>query len=117
MRGFVVPSYVTLGGQVLDLTSLNQQEQEYLARCLDAYRQGVDWLALAALADGKENPLVRATGGWITRAVWEHPLYRAVRDLEARLAIRQGELAADPGDEPNRDPLAAEDKAASVASG
>ncbi len=99
-------SYVTLDGQVIDLTPLDEVEQAFLARCVAAYRADVDWLALGALADGQENPLVRATDGWITRAVWEHPLYQAVRDLEYRLAIKQGEMAAGPNDDASRDPFA-----------
>ena len=108
-------SYVTLDGQVLDLSHLSEEERQFLSRCVDAYRQGVDWLALGAFVDGKENPLVRATGGLITREVWEHPLYRAARDLEDRLGIRQGELVPDPGDDPPSDPLAVLDAPAPAA--
>jgi hypothetical protein len=52
------------------------------------------------------NPLVRATEGWVTDAVWRHPLFRALRDLEDRLGIRQGELGPDPDDDIGREPLA-----------
>ena len=98
-------SYVTLDGRAIDLTLLSDVEQAFFARCVAAYRADVDWLAMGALADGKENPLVQATNGWITRAVWEHPLYQAIRDLEFRLAIRQGEMAAGPNDDTSRDPF------------
>ena len=96
-----------LNGHVLDLTQLSAEEDQFLQRCTQAYRAGVDWLALGGMADSKDNPLVRATGGWITRAVWEHPLYRAARDMEARLAIRQGEMAPGPDDNAQGDPFAA----------
>src|SRR5438093_2893411 len=58
------------------------------------------------MVEGDENPLVRATGGWVTRTVWQHPLWQAVRDMEDRLGVQQGELAAEPGDDPARDPVA-----------
>lgn len=99
-------SYVALDGQMIDLTSLSEAEQAFFRYCIAAYRADVDWLAMGALADGKDNPLVRATEGEITRDVWEHPLYRAIRDLEFRLAVKQGEMAPGPNDDVSRDPFA-----------
>ncbi|MGH2354933.1 MAG: hypothetical protein ACRDJN_25260 [Chloroflexota bacterium] len=106
--------YVMLDGRVLDLTHLSEAEQQFLERCVEAYRDGVDWLAVGALANGPENPLVRAADGWITPGVWEHPLYQAVRDMEARLAIRQGEMVPGPNDDADRDPFASVDEASPV---
>ena len=51
-------------------------------------------------------------GGWITPAVHEHRLYKAVRDLEDRLGIKQGKLAPDPGTDVTQEPLAEEALAA-----
>jgi hypothetical protein len=53
-----------------------------------------------------DNPLLRATGGRVTDAVWHHPLYRAMRDLGDRLGIQQGTIAAEPGDDVSQDPFA-----------
>jgi hypothetical protein len=46
-----------------------------------------------AVVHGAGNPLLAASQGWVTDAVWHHPLYRALRDLAARLGIAQQELA------------------------
>lgn len=58
------------------------------------------------LVAGSENPVVRAAGGRVTPAVWDHPLFQAVRDLEDRYGIAHGELAPTPGYDLERDPIA-----------
>jgi hypothetical protein len=99
-------SYLTLEGQVVDLTGLSEAERAFFARCYAAYRQAsVDWSDFANLVAGNENPAVRAAGGRITREVWNHPLFQAVRDLEDRYGIAQGRLAAEPTYDLSRDPL------------
>src|SRR5438552_13790948 len=89
-------SYTTLYGRVIDLTDLNPEEADFFNRCLDAYRNNGEWADLGNLIASKENPLVRDAGGWITQAVWDHPLFRAVHDLTSRLGIEQGEIAPGP---------------------
>jgi hypothetical protein len=106
-------TYTTLDGRVLDLSNLSEPERAYFDHCYTAYHAGMRWDEFVPLAGGAANPLVRATGGRITEAVWTHPLYRAVRDLEARLGVRQGEIAPSPGDDVERDPI--EDEWLSVA--
>jgi hypothetical protein len=98
-------TYTTLGGQVLNLTGLTPEERQHLIRCYAAYRADMAWDQFSHLVVGTENPLLRRTGGVVTPEVWRHPLYQAIRDLEDRLGIRQGEVASDPGDAPERDPL------------
>ncbi len=98
-------TYTTLEGDVLDLGTLKEDERAYLARAYAAYRDGMSWEQFRHLSLGNENPLLLATGGWITPDIWSHPLFRAVRDLEYRLGIRDGEIAPDPGDDLARDPL------------
>ena len=71
------------------------------------YRERGDWTALCNLIGGDENPLV-GPGRRITRAVMNHPLWRAARDLEDRLGIIHGEVGAELGDSPESDPLADE---------
>src|SRR5688572_21554227 len=86
----VVPAstYTTLDGRVLDLTGLDEEERAYIGRCYAAYRRGADFVAFSELVDRKEHsPLLRSTDGVITRAVYDHPLFQAVRDLEFRLEI------------------------------
>ena len=100
--------YTTLDGHTLDLGGLSQEEYAFFERCYGIYRSGQtaqDFTALSNLVAGWENPLVRAAHGRITRAVWEQPLFQAVRDLEDRVGVRTGELESAPGDLTNRDPL------------
>ena len=101
-------TYTTLDGRVLNLSGLTADERAFLDRCVAAYRDEMAWDALSRLIEGIENPLVRAEGGRITRAVWDHPLFQAVSDLEDRLGIAQGDLDADPDTHPDRDPFAHE---------
>jgi hypothetical protein len=99
-------SYLTLEGQVVDLGGLNQEERAFFVRCYAACRRAsMDWSDFANLVAGNENPLVRAAGGRITRAVWDHPLFQAVRDLEDRYGIAQGRLASEPEYDLDRDPI------------
>jgi len=98
--------YTTLDGRVVELSGLSEDERAFLHRCVAAYRDGMAWEALSRLVEGVDNPLVRAEGGRITRAVWDHPLVQVVSDLEDRLGIAQGDLEADPDTHPDRDPFA-----------
>ncbi|SRR6266536_1931269 len=100
-------TYTTIEGDVLDLTGLTNEERAFFRRCYRAYQEGsLGWPAFSDLVMGRENPLVRASGGLVTRAVMAHPLYQAVHDLENRVGLRTGELAAEPEYDLARDPLA-----------
>jgi hypothetical protein len=101
-------TYLTLDTDVLDLSQLSDAERAFFDRCCAAYRAGTAYETFRALVDGPDNPLMRPNRGRITAAVWQHPLYRAVRDLEDRLGIAQGEVGPAPGDDLERDPLADE---------
>lgn len=113
-------TYLTIEGIVLDLTGLGPERQAYLERCLSAYKAGAPWAVFMSLVRGMENPLLRSTGGVITQAVYSHPLFLAVRDLEDRLGIQQGFLRwekplIDPVEDEWLSPAtAAEQKAVSV---
>ena len=100
-------TYTTLEGQVLDLSGLTDEERAFLDRCVVAYRGGLSWITLSNMVTGAENPLVLATGGWVTQAVMDHPLYQAVSDLEDRVGIAQGRIDPDPNDDVDRDPYRA----------
>ena len=97
--------YRTLDGKILDLSELSEAEQAFFRRCESAYRDSTQWGEFLALVGGQENPLLRPTGGRVTAAVWNHPLYRAVRDLGDRLGIQQGVLAQGPKDAVHQDPV------------
>lgn len=98
-------TYVTLEGDVYDLTGLSDEERTFYEGRVTAYRAGERWAEFARAVEGTANPLIRATGGRITRAVLDHPLYRATRDLEDRLGIQQGKVGPSPGDDPASDPF------------
>ena len=101
-------TYLSLDGRVLDLSALTDEQRAFFARCWQAYQANMPWSTFADLATSPDNPLVRDAGGWVTRIVYDHPLFRAVSDLEDRLGLRQGELAPEEGLNPSRDPLADE---------
>jgi hypothetical protein len=87
-------TYTTIDHQTLDLSSLSSEERAYLARAYAVYRSGMPFAEFNnTYVTGSANPLLGPTDGWITEAVWHHPLYRALRDLGARLGIAQGSLA------------------------
>ena len=100
-----VHTYTTLEGRVLDLSGLNEEERAFFDRCVEVYRSGMEWTDFCRLVTSTENPLVRPAGGYVTRRVWEHPLFQALRDLEDRLGIRQGCLEPEEGDELDTDPF------------
>ena len=102
-------TYTTLDGRVLDLSGLTDIEQQHLQRCIEAYRQGMDWDQFMQLVDTPENPLVRTVGrGWVTREVAARPMYQAISDMAYRLAIRQGYMAPSENDDVDSDPFADE---------
>ncbi len=96
--------YVTLDGEVINLDGLTPEERAFLQRCRSAYDGNMDWLTFSLLAQGNENPVVRAEGR-VTASVAAHPLYRAVWDLEMRLGIRQGEVVATPAEDTSSEPF------------
>lgn len=101
-------SYRTLGGHTIDLNLRSKDKRSFFERCYELYiagRSSDDFTQLANLVAGPSNPLVKETHGRITNAVWEHPLFQAVRDLEDRLGIRVGELEEAPGDDSATDPM------------
>jgi hypothetical protein len=108
MSDSVTRTYKTLDGRVLDLSVGTEEERAYLARGEQAYRDGMPWAAFLELVGSTKNPLLRATGGRVTDTVWNHPLYRAMRDLGDRLGIQQGTIAPEAGDDVTQDPFADE---------
>lgn len=101
----MIRTYTKLDGTVLDLSGISPEEEAYFDRCYRAYCDKADWMTVARLVTGSENPLLRPTGGVVTRTVWQKPLFRAVRDLENRAGIRSEDLDPSPGDAVDRDPL------------
>src|SRR5439155_18152932 len=85
---------------------LPPEERAHFDAAVAAYRAGEAWADFTnARLNGPDNPLLHATGGRITRSVWEHSLYRALYDLGDRLGIAQGCIAPDSGSDLAKDPL------------
>ena len=98
-------SYTTLNGSVLDLTALTEEQCRFFAVCVQAWRAGATYLDFLSRISGVENPLVRDAAGVITRAVYRHSLFQALRDIEDRIGIATGYLLADPDADLAADPL------------
>ena len=98
-------SYTTLDGRVLDLSDITEAGRAFFDRCAELYHEGSGWMTISGLVSSTENPLLRPTGGMITPAVHEHPLFRALEDLGYRAGIREGKVQAGPADDPGLDPF------------
>ncbi|MGH2584819.1 MAG: hypothetical protein ACRDJE_07900 [Dehalococcoidia bacterium] len=98
-------TYLTLAGDALDLSNLSDEQRMFFDRCYAAYSENMPWLEFAAMIAGHANPLVREARGWVTRIVYDHALFQAVRDLEDRLGLRQGELEPEDDVDSEREPL------------
>src|SRR5215208_8526772 len=87
-------TYTMIAGDTLDLSELRAEERAYLEAAAAAFRADRPFARfMDETVHGPANPLLAGAGGWVTDAVWRHPLYRALRDLAARLGIAQGQLA------------------------
>ena len=102
-------TYTTLDNRVISLVGLTADEEAHFTRCHAFYLDGLAWPEFVNLVSGPANPVVAAQHGRVNRAVWEDPLYQALRDLDDRLGIRQGYLPAEPGDNVDGDPLSGDE--------
>lgn len=99
-------TYLTLDGDLLDLTGLSSELSAHFKRAHDAWLKNLRWDEFVNNIQAS-NPLLEP-GKRVSRAVFEHPLYRATVDLGDRLGIAQGELRADDANISAVDPLADE---------
>src|SRR5438874_11520152 len=99
-------NYRTLDGKLIDLSALTPEEKEFFDLCYAAFRsQEMHFYDFINLINSVQNPLLRPTGGFVTREVWDHPLWQAIRDLEDRVGLIQDELAPEPDLPWDRDPV------------
>lgn len=104
-------TYETLDHVVLNLSQLSKAELAFFRQRYSAYEalradpSPVRFIEFTNQIHGPGNPVL-APGARITAAVMAHPLYQALRDLEDRAGIATGELAPEPGDDIDADPLA-----------
>ncbi|PZC48587.1 MAG: hypothetical protein DK306_000850 [Chloroflexi bacterium] len=115
-------TYTLCDGAVLDLQGLDDEQRAYLEA---AYRRA--WPAINEEDAGKSrrrcewgdffndvvgskgsNPLLRATQGFVTREIYDHPFFQALSDLATRLGMRQGLLKRPRGKRWLVDPFADE---------
>lgn len=98
-------TYRMMDGEVLDLGGLSGELVAHVRRSYDAWRSGATGKEMHALAYTVEHPLLRPTAGVVTPPVWEHPAFRATRDLYFRAEIRDGKMRPNNGDDISADPL------------
>lgn len=98
-------TYTTLDGDVVDLMSLNADETGLLDAAVDAFETSMAWEAFGNEFLGPKSAVLRRTGGRVTQAVWDSPMFKVLRDIEDRLGIAQGIIAADGGEAGAPDPL------------
>ena len=99
-------SYTCIDGEELPLAALDETELFYLETVVARYRAGASADELYRWAIAGTNPVLVRHGMWVTREVMDHPLYRALADLEDRAGVREG-ADLEPGDDPTSDPLGA----------
>lgn len=92
-------AYITLDGRVFNLDALKPAEREYFDECRQMALDEVPWSDFAVYVHGEKNPLVAAAGGRVTDAVWQHPLFQVLKDLDYRVGIAQEKVASSPGDD------------------
>lgn len=98
-------TYTRLGGDVIDLSRLTDDERTYLERVIGEWRAGADYNRLRyELVAGPSNPLV-GPSRVVRREVMDHPLWLALRDIEDRQGIAEHCVGPAPGDRPDLDPL------------
>ncbi len=95
-------TYVTYDGKVLDLSGLTAEQKLHLehahrlameAIASEDGQNVVSWMDFNDLVNSEKNPLLRETQGFVTRELWEHPLYQALYDLDVRVGMKQGMIA------------------------
>ncbi len=99
-------TYLTLAGDVLDLTNLTSKELRFLDECLEAYRSGESFEDFARTRTFSPFNPALAPHARVNAQNIDHPLLRAVFDLEARLGVRDGVFALAPGHDASTDPTA-----------
>jgi|SRR5947207_15534324 len=74
---------------------LNPEEQRFLERAREKFRQNADWFAFEDFAFGMRSPIYSATRSH--RDVLTNPLFRELNEMWLQLGLRQGRIAPDPG--------------------
>lgn len=96
-------TYATLNETVINLSELTDQERAWLGKILEAYADNISYPDFINLVYEPGTPLL--PGRFVTEEIMATPLYRAARDLQARLGIRQGWVAPNADSRPDVPPL------------
>jgi hypothetical protein len=88
--------YRTLDGEVL---TIPEDDRPLVELCYNGFRLREDSEVI--------TDRIRARWPWIDRKVSANPAYQAARDLRDRLAVLEGSIGAEPGDDPVSDPWVA----------
>lgn len=89
--------YTTLAGETVEYRRPEPALAAFLARVVDAaHDPGVTESAMIDLLYGPENPLLDTSiipgRGVVTKAAFEHPVYRVLQDLLGRKRVQVGTL-------------------------
>lgn len=95
--------HVMLDGTVIDLHTFSDEEYGFYIQCLNAYKANMLRAEFLKLMQDPNNPMMKGSK-FITKEIAKSDLYKAVQDLEERLAIAQGKMSPNPGDLVDEEP-------------
>jgi hypothetical protein len=81
-------------GVRVDLSTLSEQEEVFFREAQKRARASVPWFEFDDFAFGMSSPLYAKRD--TDRAVVEHPLFAALKDMWLELGVRQGRIAPRP---------------------
>lgn len=93
----MVDIHITINDDIIDLHTLTDEEFAFYMDCLMKYKANIPHSEFLKLLQAPEV----MKGNKITRETVESNLFRAIQDLEHRLAVRQGIISGEiPQEEP-----------------
>lgn len=95
--------HVTLDGTIIDLHNLSDEEYGFYSQCLSAYKSEMPRAEFLKMMQDPSNPMMKGNR-FITKEIAQTDLFRAIQDLEERLAIAQGKMSPNPGDLVDEEP-------------
>ena len=71
-------------------TSLTSEEQAFLSRARERFKENMDWLQFEDFAFGHRSPLFARDRS--QQSILAHPLYQALKEMWLELGVRQGRI-------------------------
>lgn len=90
--------YRLLKGQRVDLSPLPKEDLQFLLNLSRRAMEDEEYFSLAKDVNGPYAYALKG-GRWVTKEIHGSLLYRVAEDIADRVAIRQGGMSPDPGDE------------------